>query len=393
MNALRNGRRVFVSLLLTAAAVLCGGAMSLLATCGPFLDTANDAFCPFVLEIYYLGITTGTTPTTYDPTANVTRLQMAAFLSRTVDLTLRKASLRSQHRQNWTTKDASAFGLTTIAATPRFIESDGEDLWVSHSGGTVTRIHASDARSLATWTGAASGQGVLSAMGRVFVAGATNPGRLYQIDPGAAPGGVTTVASSLGQAPHGITFDGQRIWTSNNGQGNTGGSVSIVTPGASIPWSVTTVTSGFVAPEGILFDGTNVWVTDMNAGTLLKLSSSGAVLQTVTVQSTPRHPVYDGVNIWVPASNGRISIVRAATGAILGTASDGSLGSGFQAAFDGQRVLVTHEDGSTISVWKAADLSEIGVVDPGQGTNPEGVASNGLNFWFVLSASAQLARF
>lgn len=392
MNALRNGRRVFVSLLLTAAAVLCGGAMSLLATCGPFLDTANDAFCPFVLEIYYLGITTGTTPTTYDPTANVTRLQMAAFLSRTVDLTLKKATLRATHRQNWTTKDASGFGLTQFTASPQFVESDGEDIWVS-AGGGVIRVHASDGRVLSNWTGATSGQGVLSAMGRIFVAGATNPGRLYQLDPGAAPGGVTTVASNLGQAPRGVTFDGQRIWTANNGQGNTGGSVSIITPGASIPWSVTTVTSGFVVPEGILFDGSNVWVTDTNAGTLLKLSSSGAVLQTVTVQSTPRHPVYDGVNIWVPASNGRISIVRAATGAILGTASDGSLGSGFQAAFDGQRVLVTHEDGSTISIWKAADLSEIGVVDPGQGTNPMGVCSNGLNFWFALSGPAQLARF
>jgi hypothetical protein len=367
--------------------------MSLVAACGPFTDFTDAAFCPFVLGIFYTGITTGTTPTTYDPTAAVTRLQMAAFLSRTVDTAVKKASARTSHRQNWTTRDAEAFGLTTLAAAPQFVESDGEDIWVSHTGGTVTRVHASDGRILGTWTGASTGQGVLSAMGKVFVAGMTNPGRLYKIDPSAAPGAVTTVASNLGQASRGIAFDGQRIWTANNGQGNTGGSVSIITPGASVPWSVTTVTSGFTVPEGILYDGANIWVTDTNAGTLLKLSSSGAVLQTVTVQATPRHPVYDGVNIWVPASNGRISVVRAATGAVLSTASDGSLGSGFQAAFDGQRVLVTHDDGSTISVWKATDLSEIGVVDPGQGSNPFGVASNGLHFFFALSGPGQLARF
>jgi hypothetical protein len=34
-----------------------------------------------VLEVFYLGITTGTSPTTYDPASNVSRLQMAAFLS------------------------------------------------------------------------------------------------------------------------------------------------------------------------------------------------------------------------------------------------------------------------------------------------------------------------
>jgi hypothetical protein len=326
MNSYRRGRRVLAACLLVAASLL-SGAVSVLAVCGPFTDFTDAQFCPFVLAIFYSGITTGTTPTTFDPTANVSRLQMAAFLSRTVDATLRKASLRASHRQNWTTKDPSAFGLTTLgAATPGFVESDGEDLWVSHAGGTVTRVHASDGRVLGAWTGASSAQAVLSAMGRIFVAGATNLGRLYRIDPSAPAGAVTTVASSLGQASRGIAFDGQRVWTANNGQGNTGGSISIITPGASIPWSVTTVTSGFTAPEGILYDGSNIWVIDTNAGTLLKLAANGAILQTVTVQATPRHPVYDGVNIWVPASNGRISVVRASTGAVLSTASDGSLG-------------------------------------------------------------------
>ena len=61
---------------------VCAGAASasLRATCGPFTDAAADAFCPFVLEILTLGITTGTTATTFDPTSDVTRLRMAAFL-------------------------------------------------------------------------------------------------------------------------------------------------------------------------------------------------------------------------------------------------------------------------------------------------------------------------
>src|SRR5262244_1116283 len=177
MNSIRRGRRVLAASLLVGASFLAGG-MSLMAVCGPFTDTANDAFCPFVLGIFYTGITTGTTPTTYDPGANVTRLQMAAFLSRTVDTALRKASLRASHRQNWTTRDATAFGLTTLpAAAPQFVESDGEDLWISHTGGAVTRVHASDGRVLGSWSGASNGQGVLSAMGRIFVAGMSNPGR------------------------------------------------------------------------------------------------------------------------------------------------------------------------------------------------------------------------
>ena len=77
-------RSVRVAAFAAVLALLGGAAGGVLGTCGPFTDAAADAFCPFVLEIFYLGITTGTTATTYDPGANVSRLQMAAFLSRTV---------------------------------------------------------------------------------------------------------------------------------------------------------------------------------------------------------------------------------------------------------------------------------------------------------------------
>jgi len=77
--------RRFPAVVSHLVAVVVGAGASLLGTCGPFTDVAADVFCPFVLEIFYLGITTGTTATTYDPASNVSRLQMAAFLSRTVD--------------------------------------------------------------------------------------------------------------------------------------------------------------------------------------------------------------------------------------------------------------------------------------------------------------------
>ena len=77
-------------------AILTGGAAGLFAVCGPFTDVSDVGFCPFVLEVFYLGVTTGTTPTTYDPSGTVTRLQMAAFLSRTVDGVLKRGGGRRQ---------------------------------------------------------------------------------------------------------------------------------------------------------------------------------------------------------------------------------------------------------------------------------------------------------
>ncbi|HKF44695.1 MAG TPA: S-layer homology domain-containing protein, partial [Thermoanaerobaculia bacterium] len=59
-------------LALAAAALATGSAGVLPGDCGPFTDVAADAFCPFVVELFTLGITTGTTPTTYGPSSNVT---------------------------------------------------------------------------------------------------------------------------------------------------------------------------------------------------------------------------------------------------------------------------------------------------------------------------------
>ena len=120
---------------------------------------AADSFCPFVLEIFYLGITTGTTPTTYDPTGNVSRLQMAAFLARTVDGTLKRGSRRAALRQFWTTQGGASLGVTTVGGDPGgFVESDGVDLWVPGSTGLVQRVHEGGGRKLETWTGPVGGQ-------------------------------------------------------------------------------------------------------------------------------------------------------------------------------------------------------------------------------------------
>jgi hypothetical protein len=349
-----------------------------------------------VLEIFTLGITTGTTPTTYDPTSTVNRLQMAAFLSRSVDGVLKRGSHRAALDQFWTTQNASVLGLTTVGSTPVLLKSDGSDVWVANFiSASVSHVRGIDGKLLETWTGATNAWGVLVAMGRVFVSGETTPGNLYRIDPSQTAGAVTTVASSLGGEPRGIAFDGSRIWTANFGDGSPGtGSVSIVTPGASIPWTVTNVSLGFSEPTGALYDGASIWVTDQNLNQLLKLSPAGAILQTVTVGSNPDFPAFDGTNLWVPnfVSNS-VSVVRASNGAVLQTLTGNGLDSPIAAVFDGQRVLVTNQAGNSVSLWKAADLTSIGFFATGPGTNPYGACSDGVNFWIALNSANQLARF
>ena len=389
MNPFRRRRGLLLSTAV-AAAILSGAGSALLGVCGPFTDVTDALFCPFVLEIFYMGITTGTSATTYDPTSSVTRLQMAAFLSRTVDRVLTRGSRRAALDQFWTPQNDTVLGLTTVGSAPEFLKSDGADIWVANNGGaSVSRVRASDGKLLETWTGATSAFGVLVAMGRILVTGDTSPGNLYRIDPSQAAGAVTTVASTLGGGPTGIAFDGARVWTANGF-----GSVSIVTPGTTIPWTVTTVTTGFSSLLGALYDGANVWVTDNSAGTLLKLDSAGAILQTVTLGGNPVFPAFDGTSIWVPSnSSSSVSVVRASSGAVLQTLTGNGLNGPRAAAFDGERALITNVSGNSVSLWKAADLTPLGSFATGSSSLPYGACSDGINFWIALEGTGKLARF
>jgi hypothetical protein len=368
-----------------------------MGACGPFSDISDPTFCEFVLEIFTLGITTGTTPTTYSPSDNVNRLQMAAFLSRTVDGVLQRDSRRAALKQFWTTQNDVVASTTTVGFHPVLIESDGADVWVANRDSfTISRVRGSDGRVLETWTGAFRAVGVLIAAGRVFASQNFTPGALFMIDPRQPAGAVTAVATNLGDYASGMAYDGFHIWTANNANsGTTGGSVSFVTPSPSLPWTVVTVTTGYQSPQGALFDGTNVWVTDGTSNTLLKLNGNGSIAKTVTVGTDPQFPVFDGANIWVPnVVGGSVSVVRASSGLVIGTLTGNGLSSPTAAAFDGQRVLVTNQGNGTVSLWKAADLKELGSFSVGSGGSiPIGACSDGVSFWVSLFSAGQIARF
>jgi len=312
---------------------------------------------------------------------------MAAFITRTLDQSLKRGSRRAVLRQFWTTQGSNNLALTAGMNDPLLVKCDGADLWVANFGNdTVSRLRASDGRLLETWTGATGALGVLIAMGKVFITGNAVTGMLYQIDPTQSPGAVTTLSSSLGSDPHGIAYDGLKIWTANSG-----GSVSVINVN---PISVSSVVTGFNTPVGMLYDGANIWVTDPGDNRLKQLDANGAILQSVTLGSSPYYPAFDGTNIWVPniASN-TVSVVRASTAVVIATLSGNGLNGPYQAAFDGERILVTNNTGSSVSLWRGTDLTPIGTFSLGSSVGPYGVCSDGLNFWISLANTNQLARF
>jgi S-layer homology domain len=381
-----------------AGALAAGAGAAFLDNCGPFTDVPL-ALCPYVSELYFLGITVGTSATTFSPDAPLTRGQASVFVAKSFDQSVARSSRRAALNQWWTSAPQYSLGLALTHVPFNSLgglASDGADVWAASQdetgNGAVTRIRASDGKALDTWNipGASA---VLVALGRIFAGGYVSPnGFLYMIDPLQPAGPVSSVTNALPQGVIGLAFDGTRIWTANFVSG--GGSVSIVTPAAAAPWPATTVTTGIASPFDVLFDGSNVWVVDTGTlpGSLLKLDAGGNVLQSVPVGIDPRYATFDGTNIWVPnIADSSVTVVQASTGAVLATLTGNGLSLPWAAAFDGQRVMIT-QVGPTVSLFKAADLSPIGSASIGAGGG-YGVCSDGINFWISLSNYGAVGRF
>jgi hypothetical protein len=359
----------------------------------PFTDVAGSPFFCQIATAYFSGLTSGTGATTYSPNDFVTREQMAAFTTRTLDQALLRGSRRAALKRFSTPKTNNGLDFVIVGngteQTPIFgIESDGEDIWSSDLwSGSVKRLHASDGKLLGVWTGVPTAWGLCVADGKIYTASATTPGQLSVINPKLAPGPVTVGANNLGGKTQYLAYDGEYMWTADYS-----GSVSQVNIHASMPWPVSIFSAGFSHPNGILYDGNNIWITDAGDDTLKKLDPiDGSVIQTVPVGDNPHSPVFDGANIWVPNfSSNSITVVRASSGVVLATLTGNGLDKPAMAAFDGERILVTNTGNPALSLWKAASLAPLHTFH----TNPEpfAVCSDGLNFWIAFDRG-RLARF
>jgi len=359
----------------------CGGANVTV----PFMDvTGNQFFCT-IAAAYFAGLTSGTSAITYSPDNVVTRDQMSAFITRTLDQSLRRGSRRAALNQWWTHQ--GSIGGTGVSKSPADIVCDGTDLWVACEGGinfpaSVFRLKSSDSSFVAGYELPA--RTLIVAGDAIYVAGGST---LSYID----RAGIHTVGTGFTGNLQCLAFDGKYIWTGSSA-GVVGGVVGkvLVTDN-----SVTTANSGFGTLSGMLYDGNNVWVTEQTPsgnGYIRRLDSDGTVNRTISTGSGAGRPVFDGTNIWVPnQGDSTVTIIRATTGAVLAQLSGNGLNGPVAAAFDGERIMVTNFNGGTVSLWKAVDLTPLGSFDAGT-SRPFGICSDGVSFWVTASNSSFIRR-
>lgn len=363
----------------------------------PFNDVAGNQFFCQIAAAFFSGLTSGTTATTYSPTNAVTREQMAAFITRTLDQSLRRGSRRAAMGQWWTPQTENNLGLTTVQNGPDVCVTDGINVWVANTqSNSISRVAVATGAVSATVTDNISlPRNLLLARGKVFVL--NQGGSLVSINPALAGLPTTVEASNLGTFCSGLAYDGDRFWGVSAGD-------NVVSAVRLDPFSVQTLT-GFVDPGHAIFDGAHVWVTDNGDDSIKKIDpSDGSIDLTVILTNGPGFigkPTFDGTNLWIPTSNDKLYIVRAATttDTVLQVLTGNGLDFPISAAFDGERVLVSSTATSRrgLSLWKASSLTPIDFIPLPSDREPVDICSDGANFWVTLSLGPGtpgfLARF
>ena len=363
----------------------CGGATTTL----PFTDIQGNPFFCLIAEAYFSGLTAGTSATTYSPGDVVTREQMAAFTARTLDQSVKRGNPRAALGQWSLNKSTFMLGTFTGYHNPQFLACDGYTVWVSNTqGDTISRVDIKTGARICTLAGIPSPEQIVIVSGNLYVASFQSPGKIYYTTIGSTGDGGISSLFTVGPNPIGITFDGENLWTANNGTGPGTGSLSRANLS---DFNVTTFTTGFSQPFGILFDGANLWVTDQGDSSLKRVdTTTGAVLQTIPLSGVMQHPVFDGTNLWIPCTGpDQVYVVRAVgglTGTVLAQLTGNGLNAPLQAAFDGERICVTNTAAQNVSLWKASDLSPIASVNVSNNGayNPRGICSDGTTFFIGM---------
>ena len=93
----------------------------------PFTDVSGSAFFCQIAEAFVTGLTNGTSPNTYSPSAGVPREQMAAFITRTLDAALRRSSRRAALKQWSIPSELPETGKVAVGTGPTGVKFDGKD--------------------------------------------------------------------------------------------------------------------------------------------------------------------------------------------------------------------------------------------------------------------------
>jgi hypothetical protein len=254
---------------------------------------------------------------------------------------------------------------TLSFSNPWGICCDGTNIWVVNSAGaTVTKILASTGVTIGSYTVGGGPIAVCFDGTNIWTANYLNSTVTKLLASTGAIIGIYSVPSS----PQYICFDGTNIWVNSTLASVT----KIAATGAIV------ATYAVTSAAGVCFDGTYIWVVSSN-GFVNKLSpSTGAIISTYAVGTTPNYVCFDGTNIWVTnGGSANVTKLLASTGAVIGTYSVGTAPTGI--CWDGTNIWVANNTNGTITKLSGSTGSFLGTYLIG--TTPQAICCDGSNIW------------
>jgi hypothetical protein len=208
---------------------------------------------------------------------------------------------------------------------------------------------------------------------------------------GGASAGAKTVqyqiyTIELGDSPQslvdGILFDGQYLWA---GIKNPDGGVveKLTTSG-----TVISTTGIGTTPDSMVYDGANVWVTNYNSGTVSVVSSGGQLLATIpipgatTLPGAPSNPegmAFDGHYVWVANQYDHVAKIDATSYAVVGNYAVGRAPQAV--AYDGTYIWVANGNSNAVWTLDPATGQPAGGHAYRTGYYPTDLLYDGTNMW------------
>jgi hypothetical protein len=381
------GAALFMSLPTRTGRVLAQGAI-----CGTFTDVqASSVFCPYILEAFISSITQGSSPTTFNPSDPVPREQAVTFLTRTMDQTLHRGSIRTVIGKAWSPTSINSGIAMDIGGSANDVVTDGTYLWFARGDGKVQAVAAANRRlDSGNWSlvsGVPKKLGIFA--GLVWIA--DEQGRLHNFNPTGLPGTATLVTniSGISAGNPTLAFDGSNVWFATS-SGNKVAINPVSGPGG---FTFSPSTSSTANIDGLVFDGTNMWVLTGDSH-LLKMTiptpgaAVPAVAETIALPGVVSdcRMLYDGNNIWIPiGTTGTLYVIRptlnqvSLPSSIVKNEAIPDVGSPYVASFDGENVMIGGLTNGFLALYKATNLARIRTFNSGVG-GVRGIASDGRTF-------------
>ena len=184
--------------------------------------------------------------------------------------------------------------------------------------------------------------------------------------------------SGTGSQPYAITYDGNDIWTANQGD-------NTVTKFGLDGSVIGTYTVGNL-PSALASDGINMWVTNQSDSTVTKIAPDGTKTDYGGIGANPDGIAFDGTNMWTANVLGN-SVSKIAPSGTVTTFT--GISEPRAIAFDGTNMWTANEGDDSIS-----KITPSGVVAtyPGLGANPHSIAFDGTNMWTANVAGDSLSK-